>query len=296
MNTVMCAARENLSKGGDARWSTLIGGTPPERQHVAEGWLFGDEVLLPPEIGMQGSLFFVVVIEGEVTWVQDGETTVIPAGHIAGLRDAEGVRLRRGGKVAHLVVWRFMRGTLREGMRALGLPPPGEALCWPIAPRVLTPEINALFLELRSSQTNGTARSWWYGSKLLELTALMHPVTADPSATPHAGVREEVRRALVFLQHSYTESISLADVAREAGMSPTHLSRVFPKEVGVSLSYYLRQLRMEKAAQLLRSGECNVTDAAMAVGYSSIGQFSGTFREFFGVPPGAFIPKAPRKL
>jgi len=45
---------------------------------------------------------------------------------------------------------------------------------------------------------------------------------------------------------------------------------------------------MEKAAELLRSGEYNVTEAALEVGYSSPSHFSQAFREMFGCCPGLY--------
>lgn len=281
---------------GDARWNTLTGGASPERYHLVEGWIFGDETLLPVEVAQPGSLLVVAMLTGELEWRQGRDATVLKPGRIAGFLDEEGIHLvRRSKDAAHLLVWRFQRGTLRASMEALGLPLPSQVLCWPIAPRLLTAEMQALILELRSEPSHGTARAWWYGAKLLELTALLHPPTENTDAGAPGGVREPIRRALVFMQQSFAEPISLADIARVAGLSPTHLSRIFSDEAGVPLRHYLRQLRMERAAQLLRSGQCNVTEAAMSVGYTSIGQFSRTFRELYGQSPGALLPSAHRK-
>ena len=45
---------------------------------------------------------------------------------------------------------------------------------------------------------------------------------------------------------------------------------------------------MERAAELLKRGACNVTEAAFAVGYSSLGHFSTAFHETFGCCPGLY--------
>jgi AraC-like DNA-binding protein len=47
-------------------------------------------------------------------------------------------------------------------------------------------------------------------------------------------------------------------------------------------------VRLERAAHLLRSGRCNVTEAAMAVGYTSLSHFSKAFWETFGCCPGLY--------
>jgi AraC-like DNA-binding protein len=45
---------------------------------------------------------------------------------------------------------------------------------------------------------------------------------------------------------------------------------------------------MERAADLLRTGQCNVTEAAMTVGYNSLSHFSAAFHETFGCCPGLY--------
>ena len=53
----------------------------------------------------------------------------------------------------------------------------------------------------------------------------------------------------------------------------------------MTISAHLRQARLQRAAELLRGGGANVTEAAMAVGYSSLSHFSKAFAEAFGCCP-----------
>jgi AraC-like DNA-binding protein len=71
------------------------------------------------------------------------------------------------------------------------------------------------------------------------------------------------------------------------------LSRTFSAATGLTIPQYLRQLRLEKAAELLRSGKFNVTEAALEVGYSSLSHFSQAFHETFGCCPGLYPLKIP---
>ena len=77
-------------------------------------------------------------------------------------------------------------------------------------------------------------------------------------------------------------------LAAEAGCGAFHLSRTFSQHTGRTVPQYLRQLRLERAAQLLREGRCNVTEAAMEVGYSSLSHFSKAFWEAYGCCPGLY--------
>ena len=49
----------------------------------------------------------------------------------------------------------------------------------------------------------------------------------------------------------------------------------------------------ERAAELLKSGRCNVTEAAFEVGYSSLSHFSQAFHEMFGCCPGLYPLRTP---
>lgn len=70
--------------------------------------------------------------------------------------------------------------------------------------------------------------------------------------------------------------------------SPFYLSRQFAQAGGMTMQQFLRQIRMERAAELLRTGKCNVTEAALEVGYNSLSHFSSTFHETFGCCPGLY--------
>ena len=59
----------------------------------------------------------------------------------------------------------------------------------------------------------------------------------------------------------------------------------------MTIPQYVRQIRMERAAELLLAGRHNVTEAAMEVGYSSLSHFSKAFCTTIGCCPVLF-PKA----
>jgi AraC-like DNA-binding protein len=77
-------------------------------------------------------------------------------------------------------------------------------------------------------------------------------------------------------------------LAQEVGCSPFHLSRIFAEEAGMSIPRYLRTKRIDRAAELLKTGQANVTEAAMAVGYSSLSAFNKAFVEQMGCCPGLY--------
>jgi len=110
-------------------------------------------------------------------------------------------------------------------------------------------------------------------------TALHHP--------------ERVEKVIGLLRSKLAEPPNLEEIGRFVGCSPFHLSRTFSAETGQTIPQYLRQLRLERAAELLRSGKFNVTEAALEVGYSSLSHFSQAFHEEFGCCPGLYPLRTP---
>jgi len=88
---------------------------------------------------------------------------------------------------------------------------------------------------------------------------------------------------------------TLEMLAGEVDCSPFYLSRLFAEEAGLSMPKYLRLKRVEKAADLMVARGANVTEAAMAVGYSSLSAFQKAFVEQYGSSPGVYLSRAGRR-
>ena len=98
-----------------------------------------------------------------------------------------------------------------------------------------------------------------------------------------------VARARRLIEQRYAEPLTIDELAAVAGMSRYHFSRRFHAATGKSPYRYLVQIRLERAAALLRAGQHNVTQAAMAVGFSEIGRFCRVFRDYAGCTPGEYL-------
>ncbi len=91
-------------------------------------------------------------------------------------------------------------------------------------------------------------------------------------------------RAIRYLESHVREGAEISALARVAGLSPSALHRHFKRATGQTPIQFLKKLRLHRANDLLLSGG-GVTQAAMAVGYGSVSQFSREFKRHFGVPP-----------
>lgn len=161
----------------------------------------------------------------------------------------------------------------------------------------LTPRLRLLVAALRSPPVSGAARTMWFTAKVYEVAAeLFFDHTAEESlfCTRQTHVAQErVEKAAALVRANLAEPLTLEELGQRVGCSPFYLSRTFTEQMGMTISQFLRQVRLERAAELLRSGKFNVTQAAMEVGYSSVGHFSTAFHETFGCCPGLYPLQMP---
>lgn len=154
--------------------------------------------------------------------------------------------------------------------------------------RPMSMEQRAVVSSLSSPPVAKAAQILWYQSKALELMAHFFFLPKDPEffcMRQKRVARERVERVKELLARDLANPPALEDLGREVGCSPFYLSRIFSREVGLTIPQYLRNLRMERAAELLRTGRYNVTEAATEVGYSSLSHFSKAFCETIGCCP-----------
>ena len=78
-------------------------------------------------------------------------------------------------------------------------------------------------------------------------------------------------------------------LCREVGISRTQLHRKMREMTGLSTSEFIRNIRLEQAARLLKEQKVNVTQVAYIVGFSNLAHFSTVFRKHFGVSPSEYV-------
>jgi AraC-like DNA-binding protein len=106
-------------------------------------------------------------------------------------------------------------------------------------------------------------------------------------------------RAKDFADARYSDPLTVADLAHAAGLSPAHFSREFRRTFGESPHQYLMTRRLERAAALLRNTDRTVTEICFAVGLTSLGSFTTSFRRVYDVAPLAYratFPPAQRHI
>lgn len=96
-----------------------------------------------------------------------------------------------------------------------------------------------------------------------------------------------IRQSKAFMEKYYSDKIELDKIAAAAFMSRFHYIRIFQQVYGRTPRQYLRDLRIEKAKELLKKG-ISVTDVCTDVGYESVPTFSKVFKSGTGHSPKAY--------
>ncbi len=84
---------------------------------------------------------------------------------------------------------------------------------------------------------------------------------------------------------------SVEILTQEVGISRAQLHRKMKELTGLSTSEFVRNIRLEQAARLLREQKINVTQVAYTVGFSNLAHFSTIFRKHFGLSPSEYVEK-----
>ncbi len=110
---------------------------------------------------------------------------------------------------------------------------------------------------------------------------------------PPAHPARHLLRAKDLADARFSEALTVAELARAAGLSAAHFSREFRRAFGETPHAYLLTRRLERAAAMLRGTDRSVSDICVAVGLTSVGSFTTTFSRVYGATPTAYRASFP---
>ncbi len=146
------------------------------------------------------------------------------------------------------------------------------------------PEAEPLFLTMAEKETQGV-REWEVCAQLYRLFALLGAMRLP------AGMQSQdyISRALNYIQSNYSQSIQVAELAADLGLSRNYFCRLFHQHVGMSPQTYIVSYRLERAAAFMLERKLSQKEAALQVGYPDVCAFSRMFKRKYGVAPGAYV-------
>ncbi len=144
--------------------------------------------------------------------------------------------------------------------------------------------LEALFAALQQAWMGDSAaaqlRTRAYGELILSF--LLEAANAE-TGQPQTDVR--VKKAAAYLMAHLTENVTVNEMAALVGLTPVYFSSLFKKHTGETVKQYQIRMRLNHAEKMLRSGQCNVSEAAQASGFCDVYYFSRLFTQYRGIQP-----------
>lgn len=100
-----------------------------------------------------------------------------------------------------------------------------------------------------------------------------------------------IKKIRNYLDENYTREISRSDLAEIVYLNPDYISRLFKKEMGMSISSYLLKKRMDAAKELLLNTSMPVNVISLHAGYNNYSYFTRMFRDYTGYSPNEYRKK-----
>jgi transcriptional regulator GlxA family with amidase domain len=123
---------------------------------------------------------------------------------------------------------------------------------------------------------------------------LVHAGARDADKPQRMDVRQrlgvshpKLLQAVRLMEQTLDEPLPTAELAKEVGVSPRQLERLFKLHLGCTPSRYYVEARLRRGQALLRQTSMSVLEVALACGFASASHFARSYRAFFGRPPRA---------
>lgn len=112
--------------------------------------------------------------------------------------------------------------------------------------------------------------------------------------TDKAGDNTLYTRLLQYVTEHHNTRLTMEELSRKMHCSVSTLSHLFKKESGMSLSDYVKKLRLEEAKWLLRQSEDTIMEISDCLGFCNPAYFSAVFKETYGVSPKTYRKMSPK--
>lgn len=97
--------------------------------------------------------------------------------------------------------------------------------------------------------------------------------------------REEITKIISFIKENIKKKITLSMLAKEVNMNESYLSRIFKKETGKNINYYINDIKMKEAIKLLIKSDSLIKQVSIEVGIEDQFYFNKVFKKFYKVSP-----------
>ncbi len=142
--------------------------------------------------------------------------------------------------------------------------------------------INNLLLQRKKLQERFTRNA-----KKMGLSEILNLPHCELNSTDHKFLLNVME---IINKNLHNENFNTETLQQELLMSNAQLYRKLKSLVGMPASGFIRSIRLNRAAELLKIKKGNITEIAFEVGFNNLSYFSKSFQEQFGVLPSEFNP------
>jgi len=276
---------------------------------------------LAPVFGSNGHIIiYHLLCEGRAYCEIDGlERIELQAGDLIALPHGHEHRMGGGNGASPMDAEKALPGILARGLELLEAGGDGQCARFICGYLACDPHLSQSFLgglppiirlnirddasgqwlenSLRFSVTQAAARDPGASEMLTRLSEVFFVETLrryqrelPPAQTGWlAGARDPgVGKALTLMHHRHNHPWTIAELAREVGLSRTVLTERFRRFLGESPMAYLTRWRLRLGARALTSTAHSVAQVSFDVGYESEAAFNRAFKREYGVPPARY--------
>lgn len=147
--------------------------------------------------------------------------------------------------------------------------------------------------ELVKKKEPASMKSFYYKMKAMELLFYLFESLKKRGSVSDQKLNkfdiEAVYKVRDKIVSSLSDSISIAELKKVAGMNELKLRRIFKQIFGMGIYDYYQQMRMKEASRLLREGNLSVTQVGYQMGFENLGHFSKVFEKHIGKKPKKYM-------
>ncbi len=233
-----------------------------------------------------------VTVNGDETVVHRGEGLFINAGALHGIRPKGDDICRLCAVVFHP---RLVGGSV-------------DSIIWQKYPEPLLADPCRAFVRLAGAQWGRDASgaildAWRAGaaesegfeftvrerlSALVFLLAKHCPSVKNRPSDKALRDGQRIKAMLQYIQEHYRRELTLASIAQSAAVSENECLRCFRSMMGCTPIQYVKQVRIRRAAELLKTTELKISDIGAECGFQEMSYFARSFRELKGCTPREF--------
>ena len=162
----------------------------------------------------------------------------------------------------------------------------------------VSPAIAVVLSQIINYNLHPTIKKLYIRGKVYELISLYFNRSTDadieqcPFLVDEDNVKR-IRRAKEIIIANMAEPPTLPELSKEIGLSLKRLKEGFKQIYGDSVYSFLFDYKMDYARRLLESGQYNVSEIGLKIGYSTSSHFIAAFRKKYGTTPKKYVMEAP---